>query len=100
MILNIFGKDINDINLKYMNFIIKKINSKIRISPNYFDYPAGNMFWAKVKAVYQIFELNLKNIFPEEKGQIDSTLMHGIERVWVYIAKLNEYYYKKIFKHI
>ena len=99
-ILNLFGKDINDNNLKYMNFIIKKINSNIRISPNYFDYPAGNMFWAKVKAVYQIFELNLKTIFPEEKGQIDSTLMHGIERVWVYIAKLNEYYYKKIFKHI
>ena len=47
------------------------------------------MFWAKVKAVYQIFELNLKTIFPEEKGQIDSTLMHGIERVWVkYVVKL------------
>ena len=99
-VLNIFGKQIYDSNLNYMNFIIKQINKNIRITPNYFDYPVGNMFWSKVKAVYQIFELNIKENFPKEEGQKDSSLSHGIERIWAYIAKLNQFVYKKIFKHI
>ena len=99
-VLAIFGKQIKDSNILYMDFIIKKINKKLRIAPNYFDYPVGNMFWSKVKAVYQIFELNIEKRFPKEKGQIDSSLMHGIERIWAYIAKLNNFFYKKIFKHI
>ena len=57
------------------------------------------MFWAKVKAIYQIFDLNLEKRFPKENGQLNLTLMHGIERIWLYIVKLNGYYYKKIFKH-
>ena len=95
-----FGKYIYDSNIKYMNFIIKKIKPKTLILPNYLDFPEGNMFWAKVNAVYQIFEINIINKFPREKGQLDSTLMHAIERIWVFLVKLNKFYYKKVFKHI
>jgi len=97
-ILDIFGIQKYDSNYKYMNFILKKLYSKYRIKINYFDYPSGNMFWAKVNAVYQIFNFNIK-FFPKEKGQLNLTLMHGIERLWLFIVKINGYYYKKIFKH-
>ena len=99
-ILDLYGKEVNDANIIYMNFILKKINSKYEVTQNYFDYPEGDMFWARVKAVYQLFNLNIKNKFPKEDGQVNITLMHAIERIWLYIAKLNGYYYKKIFKNI
>ena len=95
-----FGKSIFDSNFKYMNFIIKKINPKVTILPNYFDFPEGNMFWARVNAVYQIFDINIEKKFPREEGQLDSTIIHAIERIWTFLAKLNNFYYKKIFKHI
>ena len=57
------------------------------------------MFWARVSAVHQIFEINITNKFPKEIGQLDCTIMHGIERVWLYIVKLNDFFYLKIFKH-
>ena len=99
-VLNEFGKSKFDSNYKCMNFIIKKIFRNVQISRNYFDFPEGNMFWARINAIYQIFELNIENSFPKEKGDLNSTLMHCIERIWIYIVKLNGYFYKKIFKHI
>ena len=93
------GNKIKEINLLNMNYLLKKIYPGYKINDNISDFPAGNMFWARTKAIYQIFEKKLENKFPKELGQIDSTLMHAIERIWLYIAKLNGYYYKKIFKH-
>ena len=54
------------------------------------------MFWARIKAIYQIFNLRLE--FPDELGQTNETIMHAIERIWLYIVKLNGYSYKTIFK--
>ena len=59
------------------------------------DFPAGDMFWAKTKAVYQIFKIDLnKDIYMEGKGP--QTILFAIERIWLYIVKYNGYYYKKI----
>jgi len=61
---------------------------------NKLDFPAGDMFWAKCKAVYQIFQIDLrKDIFDEGKGP--QTFLFAIERIWLYIVKYNGYYYKK-----
>ena len=57
------------------------------------------MFWAKVNAVFQIFEINFKKAFPKEMNQTNDTIMHGIERLWLFLVKLNGYYYKMIFKY-
>ena len=96
-LLTYLGKLIIDPNIKYMNFIIKKISLKYRVSENYFDFPEGNMFWAKIEAIYQIFEMNIIKRVSKENGKLDSTIIHGIERIWVYLAKINGFFYKKIF---
>ena len=86
----------NQQNKKYMNFILKRMFGKIKIGPK-LVFPAGNMFWAKTKAIYQIFNITFK--YPKEYNQTNATIMHGIERIWLYLVKLNGYFYKTIFKH-
>ena len=85
-------------NIKYMNFILNKIFPGFIIG-NKLIFPSGDMFWSKVKAIYQIFQIKFKNKFPKELNQTNDTIMHGIERIWIYLVKLNGYYYKVIFKH-
>ena len=62
------------------------------------DFPAGNMFWAKIRAIYQIFECELSEYFPKEGEQTNDTIMHAIERIWLYLVKYNHFKYKNIFK--
>ena len=83
-------------NKKYMNFILKKIFRKYKVDEKLI-FPVGNMFWAKTKAIYQIFNIRIK--YPKELNQDNKTIMHAIERIWLYLVKLNGYYYKSIFKH-
>ena len=76
-----------------INYLIKKILGEFKMG-NQLDFPAGDMFWARSKAVYQIFQINLENdIFLEGKGP--QTILFAIERIWLYIVKYNGYYYKK-----
>ena len=82
---------------KYMNYIIKKLFFNYKIGSK-LEFPAGNMFWARFMAIYQIFEFNFNNKFDKENDQTNDTIMHGIERIWLYLVKLNGFYYKKIFK--
>ena len=69
-----------------------KISDKI-------DFPAGNMFWAKVKAIFQIFVYDFAKKYPIEHNQTNDTIMHGIERIWLYLVKFNRYKYKILFKY-
>ena len=95
-----YGKNILGANLKDMESILSRIRPYLKLSINNLDFPMGNMFWANVKSIYQIFNLNLIEEIPDENGQIDGTLMHAIERIWIYLVKFNGFYYKKIFKHL
>ena len=87
----------------FSNNIKSLINSVIkRISPGYivgnnFKYPLGNMFWARVNAVYQIFENRFINIFFEETQTINKEIIKISEIIWLYLVKINGYYYKTIF---
>ena len=78
---------------KLVNILFPKLNIKLK---NEFNFPAGNMFWARTSAIYQIFNEKIIQSIPEEKGQFDGTLLHGIERFWPFLVKLNGFYYKTI----
>ena len=80
----------------WMNFLSSKLFEQDNIG-NLIDFPAGNMFWAKTKAIYQIFIHDLSKYFPKENDQTNDTIMHGIERIWIYLVKFNSFKYKIIF---
>ena len=86
-------------NIKYMNYILEKLFSGFKIGGKLI-FPTGNMFWAKINAIHQIFKIRFKKMFPKELNQTNETIMHGIERIWLYLVKLNGYYFKMIFKHL
>lgn len=90
----------NKDNIKYMNYLLGKIfkDKNYRIGEKII-FPSGNMFWARVKAVHQVFEQNIKNKCPREKNQLNATMMHGIERLCLFVAKLNGNNYKTVFKY-
>ena len=85
-------------NIKYMNYILQKLFPGFKIG-NKLVFPSGNMFWAKVNAIHQIFNIKFLKKFPKELNQTNETIMHAIERIWLYLVKLNGYFYKIIFKH-
>ena len=83
-------------NRYWMEFIISKLFPNYRLN-ELLNFPSGNMFWAKVDAIFQIFTFDFSRYFPKENNQTNDTIMHGIERIWLYIVKYNNYYYKEIF---
>ena len=91
----------NPSNTKYLNYLLEILfpDKKLKVG-EVRNFPVGNMFWARPIALYQIFNDNIIKSAPEEKGQIDGTILHAIERFWIYLAKLNGFEYKTIFYYI
>jgi lipopolysaccharide biosynthesis protein len=91
----------NGNNIKYMNHLLKIMfpNKDYKIG-NKIIFPSGNMFWARINAIHQMFEHDISNKCPKEANQYDATILHGVERLWLFVAKLNGYYYKTIFKYL
>lgn len=77
--------------------LMKKIGVSGRLKREA-EFPAGNMFWVRSSAVKKMFDYPWsEDDFPEEKGQINKTVMHCIERIWNYVCYDAGYYEKKIF---
>ena len=89
---------LHKVNINYLKYILIRIFPHVKIGTKLL-FPSGNMFWAKVDAIYQIFDVGIIKLFPKELNQTNITIMHGIERIWVYLAKLNGFSYKMIFKY-
>jgi lipopolysaccharide biosynthesis protein len=59
-------------------------------------YPAGDMFWARAKAIRRIFKIGIvSGDFPKETGKPTQMLAHHIERLWVDLAANEGYGYLK-----
>ena len=76
-----------------MNYLLKILFHRYKISNKYVEFPAGDMFWARTKAIYQIFKIDLRHNVPREKGS--KYILFALERIWLFIVKINGYYYKK-----
>ena len=77
-----------------INHLLNKIFNGYKMG-NILDFPAGDMFWTKVKAIYQIFVIDFREDICEEGTPL--TMLYALERIWLFIVKLNGYYYKKTF---
>ena len=95
--LSQFGENVNYTDLRYMNNILRKLNPQINVSPIFIDFPEGNMFWAKVAAIYSVFNLNSHYLLTKKFRLI---IENNLEKVWIFLIKLNGFLYKKIFKHL
>lgn len=62
-------------------------------------FPAGNMFWARTKAVSTVISRAPLDGFPAEDGQTNATIAHCIERCWVYAAASKHYTYLRVFNN-
>ena len=74
-----------------MQYILNKLFHNYKIG-NKLIFPAGNMFWAKINTIYQIFEYNFNICFFKEKDLTNDSIIHGIERIWLYLVKINGFY--------
>ena len=77
----------------FPDFLSKADESRKRKRNGSIVFPAGNMFWARTDAVRQLFSMD-PGEYPEERGQLDGTVMHAIERIWCYLAQANGYRYR------
>ena len=84
----------NDNLERSINYLLNKIFNGYKMG-NKLDFPAGDMFWSKVKAIYQIFVIDFREDICEEGTPL--TMLYALERIWLFIVKLNGYYYKKTF---
>ena len=61
------------------------------------EFPAGSMFWFKPQALAPLLNSGLTfDDFPEERGQLDGTIAHAIERAFLFIAETAGFTWVKV----
>ncbi len=61
------------------------------------EFPSGSMFWGRSAAIRPLLDIGLEySDFPEERGQIDGTLAHAIERCVLMIAESRGFEWLKV----
>ncbi len=61
-------------------------------------FPMGNMFWARVDAIKELFELEETKILQQEPLPYDGSYMHAIERITPSLVEKNGYKYVTVYK--
>ena len=56
--------------------------------PNHFEFPLGNMFWARPAALTPLLDLGLTwDDYPREPITVDGTMLHALERLMPFIVE-------------
>jgi ubiquinone/menaquinone biosynthesis C-methylase UbiE/glycosyltransferase involved in cell wall biosynthesis len=76
-----------DKNKKHAINLLEKLKLSHINLPENFDYPTGNMFWIRTRAIQQILSENLQwEDYPSEPLCDDGSLLHAIERIWPFVV--------------
>jgi hypothetical protein len=68
--------------------VIGQLAHRADINPVAADFFAGSMFWVRPSALEPLLKLDLSAAdFPAEQGQVDGTLQHALERLFVAAAE-------------
>lgn len=79
-------------NKESRDILLNRINVPVKSNDIYIDYPMGTMFIAKVNAIRQFFEAEIRvDEFPKEAGQTDGTIAHAFERCLSIVSAYNGY---------
>ncbi|MBK2105429.1 rhamnan synthesis F family protein [Francisella philomiragia] len=62
-------------------------------------FPLGNMFWARVDAIKDMFELDKNIVIQEEPLPYDGSFMHALERITPTLVEKNGYNYVTVYKN-
>jgi lipopolysaccharide biosynthesis protein/glycosyltransferase involved in cell wall biosynthesis len=74
-----FNEELAEKNKFYMNLFLEQISTTIQPDER---FVTGSMFWFRPQALYQLLAFKLsRQDYPPEQGQIDGTIMHGLERM-------------------
>jgi lipopolysaccharide biosynthesis protein len=61
------------------------------------DFPSGSMFWARSGCFTPLLDLNLKvEDFAPEGGQVDGTIAHAVERLFLFVCEKAGYSWIKV----
>jgi hypothetical protein len=86
------------VNNEFINYILTAIypgqNYKI-----WKKFIIGNIFWAKISSIYQIFNVKLYKTIQRIVNNEYRLIIENINIILLYFVKINGYYYKKIFKY-
>jgi hypothetical protein len=99
-VLSTYEKNKIDLYSNQINLLLNEIFPNVKIIKNYSDFSEVHMFWAKTSAIYQIFKKNIVKKIKKANKNLNNTIPNFIDRIWIYIVRLNGFYYKQIFKHI
>jgi lipopolysaccharide biosynthesis protein len=61
-------------------------------------FPLGNMFWARVEAVRQLFYLNRDELLQQEPLPYDGSFIHAIERITPNLVENNNFKFVTVYK--
>lgn len=76
--------------------MLSKMHLKLAPSVSY-DFPSGSMFWCRTDALKTLLALPLDfKDFEAEAGQIDGTLAHAVERIFLLAVEGSGYTWAKI----
>ncbi len=71
--------------MHFINQFIEKLKTDILADE---CFVTGSMFWFKPEALSNLLSLNVSTSdYPIEEGQIDGTIMHGLERVFTILCQ-------------
>lgn len=64
----------------------------ILLQDYYFEYPAGSMFWCRPGCLEKLAGCGIRTAdFPPERGQLNNTLAHAVERIFGLLVTDNGY---------